>query len=237
MYFKQITHDSTGCISYLVGCASQGCTAVVDPQQDVGVYLTIANDKGKEIIHVIETHVHADHLSGARKLAQATGARLFHHEASPVKFAHESFKGGDELEVGNAYIKIIDTPGHTPDSVSLLVQDRARARAPYFVLTGDTLFVGSTGRPDFFGKESIRDLAGQLYESIFTRLLAPEDHIEIYPATSRALPVELGSAPSRCPPSASKGGSTRSSKPGPRRSLLRWLLGTSLLSLTTGKPS
>ena len=182
MYFKQITHDSTGCISYLVGCASQGCTAVVDPQQDVGVYLTIANDKGMEITHVIETHVHADHLSGARKLAQATGARLFHHEASPVKFAHESFKGGDELEVGNAYIKIIDTPGHTPDSVSLLVQDRARARAPYFVLTGDTLFVGSTGRPDFFGEESIRDLAGQLYESIFTRLLALEDHIEIYPA-------------------------------------------------------
>ena len=173
MYFKQITHDSTGCISYLVGCLSQSCTAVVDPQQDIEVYLDVAKDKGMEITHIIETHVHADHLSGAS---------LYHHEASPVKFAHERFKDGDELEVGNAHIKVMHTPGHTPESVSLLVQDRVRAREPYFVLTGDTLFVGNAGRPDFLGEESIVDLAEQLYESIFTKLLTLEDHIEIYPA-------------------------------------------------------
>jgi len=182
MYFKQVTHDATGCLSYLVGCLSKRCTAVVDPQQDIQIYLDTARNKGMEITHVIETHVHADHLSGARKLAQATGARLYHHEASPVKFAHERFKDGDEMEVGNAHIRVIHTPGHTPESVSLLVQDRARARAPYFVLTGDTLFVGNAGRPDFFGEEKVADLVAQLYESIFTRLLALEDHIEIYPA-------------------------------------------------------
>jgi len=182
MYFKQITHDATGCISYMVGCLSKSCTSVVDPQQDIQIYLDIAREKGMEITHVIESHVHADHLSGARKLAQATGARLYHHETSPVEFAHERFGEGDQLEVGNAHIKVIHTPGHTPESVSLLVQDRSRAREPYFVLTGDTLFVGNAGRPDFFGEENVKDLAGQLYESIFTKLLRLEDYIEIYPA-------------------------------------------------------
>ena len=107
---------------------------------------------------------------------------MYHHEASPVKFAHEMLKDGDELEVGNAHVMVMHTPGHTPESVSLLVQDRSRAREPHFVLTGDTLFVGNAGRPDFFGLESIRYLAEQLYESLFTKLLRLEDHIEIYPA-------------------------------------------------------
>ena len=200
MYFKQITHDSTGCISYLVGCMSKSCTAVVDPQENIGVYLDLANGKGMEITHIIETHVHADHLSGARKLAQATGARIYHHKASPVKYPHEMCEDGDELEVGNAHIKVMHTPGHTPESVSLLVQDRGRAREPYFVLTGDTLFVGNAGRPDFFGEESIQDLANQLYESIFTKLLSLEDYIEIYPAHFSGSACGAGLSPNPNPP-------------------------------------
>ena len=195
MYFKQFTHDSTGCISYMVGCLSKSCTAVIDPQSDIQAYVETARKKGMQITHVIETHVHADHLSGARKLAEVTGARLYHHEASPVKFRHERLREGDELELGNAHIQVMHTPGHTPESVSLLVQDRSRAPEPHFVLTGDTLFVGSAGRPDFFGEESVTDLAEQLHESIFGKLLRLEDHIEIYPAHFSGSACGVGLSP------------------------------------------
>jgi hydroxyacylglutathione hydrolase len=155
---------------------------VVDPQPDIAPYLAAAAEKSMRITHVFETHVQADHLSGARRLSEATGAPVFYHAAAPVSFRHESVEDGDAHDLGNVGIEILHTPGHTPDSVSLLVTDRTRAPEPWFVLTGDTLFSGGVGRPDLLGAGQERGLAAQLYESLRGRLLALPDHVEVFPA-------------------------------------------------------
>ena len=134
------------------------------------------------ITHIFETHVQADHLSGARRLAEATGAPVLYHAVAPVTFRHETLDDGDAHELGNVKIGVVHTPGHTPDSVSLLVTDRTRSEEPWFVLTGDTLFSGGVGRPDLLGAGHERQLAGQLYESLRGRLLALPDHVESVPA-------------------------------------------------------
>jgi len=134
------------------------------------------------VSHIIETHVHADHVSGARRLAEATGAPIFMHQAAAARFAHTALTDEDRLDLGNVAIAIMTTPGHTLDGVSLLVTDRSRATEPWFVLTGDTLFSGGVGRPDLLGSGAARRLAEQLYDSLRGRLLALPDHLEIYPA-------------------------------------------------------
>lgn len=134
------------------------------------------------ITHIVETHVQADHVSGARKLAAATGAPILVHEAAPVEFPHVAVRDGEEHEMGNVHMTLLHTPGHTPDGVSILVTDRTRAAEPWFVLTGDTLFAGGVGRPDLLGNGTEAMLAEQLYESLHDRLLKLPDHVEIYPA-------------------------------------------------------
>ena len=134
------------------------------------------------ITHIFETHVQADHLSGARRLAEATGAAVFYHAAAPVTFRHDVLEDGEAHDLGNVKVGVIHTPGHTPDSVSLLVTDRTRSDEPWFVLTGDTLFSGGVGRPDLLGAGHERGLAEQLYDSLRGRLLALPDHVEIFPA-------------------------------------------------------
>ena len=231
MYFKQFTHDSTGCISYLVGCLSKSCTAVIDPQRDIQAYVETATNKGMEITHVIETHVHADHLSGARKLAEVTGARLYHHEASPVKFRHERLREGDELELGNAHIQIIHTPGHTPESVSLLVQDRSRAPEPHFVIPfswaapAGRISSGRRASPIWPSSSMKASSASYCVLRTTSRYTRP---------TSRVRPAGWGSAPNPCPPSASRRGSTRSCLPATGRSLCDWSPRTCPPSRTTG---
>ncbi len=155
---------------------------MVDPQLEVEPYLEAAADKALRITHVFETHVQADHLSGARRLAAATGAAVLVHEAAGVRFTHVPVADGDEQALGNVRITVLHTPGHTPDSVCLLVTDHARAPEPWFVLTGDTLFSGAVGRPDLLGAASRTALAEQLYESLHGRLLTLPDHLEVYPA-------------------------------------------------------
>jgi hydroxyacylglutathione hydrolase len=156
-----------------------GASTVVDPQvQDLERYLEFAALKQTKITHVIDTHIQADHESGGRALAARTGAAYGLHESADVVFPFTPLADGQELVCGNVTTRVLHTPGHTPESLSLVVTDRTRGPEPWFVLTGDTLFVGTVGRPDLPGamEQSARDL----YRSV-QRLLALPDHTEIYP--------------------------------------------------------
>src|SRR5262249_2822183 len=134
-----------------------------------------------KITHILETHVQADHLSGARHLSEATGAPVIFHRSAPVEFPHLHVEDKEQLELGNVVLSILHTPGHTPDSMSILVTDKTRAPEPWFVLTGDTLFSGGVGRPDLIGAGSEVLLAEQLHESV-RQLMTLPDHLEIFPA-------------------------------------------------------
>lgn len=184
MIFRQILHPETGCASYLFGCTSKGALAVVDSHlEHVDEYVALAERAGAPIVAIVETHVQADHLSGALPLAERTAAQIYLHEAAQVDFPLRTVRDGDELQLGNDYLRVLHTPGHSPDSISLLVGDRVRGDAPWFVLTGDTLFVGDAGRPDLTESGSDPRLAAsQLYDSLFGRLLVLPDDLEIYPA-------------------------------------------------------
>jgi len=155
---------------------------VVDPQLEIEPYLEAAGQKAMRITHIIETHVQADHVSGARRLAAATRAPVLFHEAAPITFPHVRVADGEEHELGNVRLTMWHTPGHTPDGLSILVTDRTRGPEPWFVLTGDTLFSGGVGRPDLLGEGLETGLAEQLYDSLYGKLLTLPDHLEIYPA-------------------------------------------------------
>ncbi len=181
MYVQQFFVEGLGCASYLVGCESQGVAAVVDPERDVRPYLKAAAARGLKITHVIETHLHADHVSGNTELAARTGAEIYVHEGAEAKFPHKPLKDGDMIELGKVRIAVTHTPGHTPESISLLIADTTRGDEPWMALTGDTLFVGDVGRPDLVGIEAARGLADKLYDSLFGNLLKREDALMIYP--------------------------------------------------------
>jgi hydroxyacylglutathione hydrolase len=156
-----------------------GASTVVDPQaQDLERYLEFAALKQTKITHVIDTHIQADHESGGRALAARTGAAYGLHESADVAFPFTPLADGQELVCGNVSTRVLHTPGHTPESLSLVVTDRTRGPEPWFVLTGDTLFVGTVGRPDLPG--ALERSARDLYRSV-QRLLALPDHTEIYP--------------------------------------------------------
>lgn len=185
MFFRQLaTREAT--LSYLFGCGSCNVAVAVDPVLgDEQWFIDEAAKQNVKITHVIDTHVHADHYSGGRALAEKTGAKYCLHEANAgrVKFDFEPLKDGQRIEVGNVAVDVLYTPGHTPDSICLLVTDKRRApsgedAAPWFVVTGDTLFVGSVGRPDLAGKET--EMAGQIYDSLHGKLLTLADEVEIY---------------------------------------------------------
>jgi hydroxyacylglutathione hydrolase len=185
MIFRQILHPATGCASYIFGCTSQRALAVVDPHAEhIADYLAVAQAADAPIRAIVETHVQADHLSGAPELAARTGAPIYLHVAADVAFPHERLRDGDEIALGNDYLRVLHTPGHSPDSLTVLVGDRVRGEDPWFALTGDTLFVGDAGRPDLAAGEGGPDAttaAAALYDSL-QRLLALPDYLEIYPA-------------------------------------------------------
>jgi glyoxylase-like metal-dependent hydrolase (beta-lactamase superfamily II) len=185
MIFRQILHPATGCASYVFGCTGKKALAVVDPHAaHVDDYLAVAATADAPIVAIVETHVQADHLSGAPELARRTGATIYLHEAADVGFRHADLHEGDEITLGNDYLRVLHTPGHSPDSICLLVGDRVRGEDPWFVLTGDTLFVGDAGRPDLGADEGdpdARAAAAALYDSL-QRLLALPDDLEVYPA-------------------------------------------------------
>lgn len=185
MFFRQLlAKDAT--LSYFFGCGSCHVGVAVDPVLgDEQWFIDEAARQDVQITHVIDTHVHADHFSGGRALARKAGAVYCLHESNRnrVKYAFEPLKDGQRIEVGNVVVDVLHTPGHTPDSICLTVADKRRATAdgaaPWFVLTGDTLFVGSAGRPDLAGKET--EMAGQLYDTLQQRLLTLAPEVELYP--------------------------------------------------------
>lgn len=181
MIFKPYYHFETGCAAYLFGCGGLGKCAVVDAhEQDMDAYIAFAASKGMTITHVIDTHIHADHRSAGPALAKRVGAVYCLHESADVELEFAPLTDGQEIELGNTRIKVLHTPGHTPESISLLVTDLRRGPEPWFVLTGDTLFVGAVGRPDLPG--AAKQNAEQLYASIHSKLLTLPDSIEICPA-------------------------------------------------------
>ncbi|HZI26771.1 MAG TPA: MBL fold metallo-hydrolase [Gemmatimonadaceae bacterium] len=181
MIFRPFYYYDLGCASYLLGCGTVGRCSVVDPRaDDVDSYIRFAAAKKMEITQVIDTHVHADHRSGGAELARRTGAEYRLHESADVKMPFTPMTHDEEIELGNTRVRVLHTPGHSPESVSLLVTDLKRGTDPWFVLTGDTLFVGAVGRPDLPGRA--RENAAQLYASIHEELLTLPDDLEIYPA-------------------------------------------------------
>jgi hydroxyacylglutathione hydrolase len=177
MYFKQFLHDETGCASYFLASRQSREAAVVDPQLDIQPYLDLAVERDYHITDVIDTHLHADHVSGNRALSQTTGARLWLHESADVRFAFKPLKDGQELHLGQLVLRVIHTPGHRPESICLLVTNPPRSPMPSILLSGDTLFVGDVGRPDFGGPDG----AQTQFDSI-QKLLHLEDYVEVFPA-------------------------------------------------------
>lgn len=182
MYFKQITVPGLGCNSYVIGCPGAKQAVVVDPKRDVQDYMDISRDEGMKITHIIETHVHADHVSGNQELKSRTGAAIYYGEGTPVTFDHKELKEGDIIEFGMVKLEILSTPGHTPNSISILVTDKARANIPELILTGDLLFVGSIGRPDLAGAEVLEEQVKNLYHSLYEKVLRLPDYLEVFPA-------------------------------------------------------
>jgi glyoxylase-like metal-dependent hydrolase (beta-lactamase superfamily II) len=182
MIFRQILHPATGCASYIFGCTGKGKLAVVDPHREhIEDYLTVAQQAGSPIVAIFETHIQADHLSGTPQLAAQTGATIYLYESAPARFPFVPLRDGNTVELGNDYVRVLHTPGHSPDSMSLVVGDRVRTESPWFVLTGDTLLIGDVGRPDLHGDANTMAQARQLYDSLFGKLLQLEDMVEVYP--------------------------------------------------------
>jgi hydroxyacylglutathione hydrolase len=182
VYFKQFYLGCLAHASYLVG--SDGEAAVVDPQRDVDQYVEEAAAQGLKIKYVVETHLHADFVSGHRELAARTGAEIVFGEKAGARFPHRAVRDGDELRVGRVTLRALETPGHTPESISLIVIDTEVSDAPQKVLTGDTLFVGDVGRPDLAGTRGYTpdQMAAMLYESLHGKLLKLDDAVEVWPA-------------------------------------------------------
>lgn len=181
MFTQQFFVEGLGCASYIVGCEAQGVAAVIDPDRNVQKYLDVAQSRNLKITHIIETHLHADHVSGDTDLAQRTGADIYVHEASGAEYPHKPLHHDDVIALGNIRIRVLHTPGHTPESITLLISDTTRAEEPWLALTGDTLFVGDIGRPDLVGMEAARGLAADMYDSLFEKILPLNDSLLVYP--------------------------------------------------------
>jgi glyoxylase-like metal-dependent hydrolase (beta-lactamase superfamily II)/rhodanese-related sulfurtransferase len=181
MYFKQFYLNCLAHASYLIG--SDGEAAVVDPQRDVDQYIEDAEARGLRIKYVIETHLHADFVSGHRELAARTGAEIVFGEKAGASFPHRAVRDGDELNVGSVRLRMTETPGHTPESICVLVSDKA-SDEPQKVLTGDTLFIGDVGRPDLAGAKGYTKemMAAMMYDTLHEKLLKLPDETEVYPA-------------------------------------------------------
>ena len=180
MYFEQFYLACLSHASYMIG--SEGVAAVIDPQRDVAIYLEEARKNGLQIEHVIETHLHADFISGHRELAAATGARIYLGAKAGAKFPHVPVGDGHEIRFGRCRLEILETPGHTVESICIVVTDFDRSSGPWAVFTGDTLFIGDVGRPDLSGELTPQELAGMLYDSLQNKLLKLPDAVEVYPA-------------------------------------------------------
>ena len=173
-FVKGLAHSS-----YLLG-GTRTC-AIIDPRRDIGIYLEAAKSLDMEVTHILETHLHADFISGHCELADKTGAKIYAPKAANCEFNHVSLAEGDTITIEDMVVRVLETPGHTPEHISYIVVDEARGVDPVGVFCGDTLFVGDVGRPDLFPGKA-QELASKLYESVHEKLLALPDFCEVYPA-------------------------------------------------------
>ncbi len=180
MHFEQFYLGCLSHASYLIG--SGGIGAVIDPQRDVGIYIESAAKLGLRIEYVIETHLHADFISGHQELAAMTGAKIYLGAAAGARFPHFPVHDGDEVRFGDCILRFLETPGHTMESISIVVIDTAKSAEPFAVLTGDTLFIGDVGRPDLAPDKTPQQLAAMLYDSLHNKLLTLPDSVLVYPA-------------------------------------------------------
>jgi hydroxyacylglutathione hydrolase len=182
MYFRQFYLGCLAHASYLIG--SKGEAAVVDPRRDVDEYLAEAEAQGLRILWVLETHLHADFVSGHRELAERTGATIVFGRQAEAAFPHHAVGDGDEIRLGDVVLRILETPGHTPESISILAIDTTLGTEPQLVLTGDTLFIGDVGRPDLVGGRGLspQTMAAMLYDSLHAKLLVLPDAVQVFPA-------------------------------------------------------
>ena len=182
LFFKQFYLGCLAHASYLLG--SEGEAVVVDPRRDVEEYLREAEANGLRIRYVVETHLHADFVSGHGELAKRTGAEIVFGARAGATFPHRAVRDGDEIRVGKVVLRFLETPGHTPESISVVVIDGETSAQPRMVLTGDTLFIGDVGRPDLVGAKgfSPATMAGMLYDSLHAKLMSLADDVLVYPA-------------------------------------------------------
>jgi glyoxylase-like metal-dependent hydrolase (beta-lactamase superfamily II)/rhodanese-related sulfurtransferase len=180
MYFEQFYLGCLAHASYMLG--SEGEAVVVDPQRDVEIYLKAADEQGLKIRHIFETHLHADFVSGHLELAERTGAKIYIGAEAGATFLHEPLRHGSEVQVGKLRFTALETPGHTPEGICLVVMDQEKSSEPWAVLTGDTLFIGDVGRPDLSKAHTPQQLAGSLYDSLHGKLMKLGDQVLVYPA-------------------------------------------------------
>lgn len=184
MFFNQYYLDCLSQASYLIGDETTGRAVVVDPRRDINEYVTDAADAGLTIEMVLETHFHADFLSGHLELAEATGAEIAYSSVAETEFPSRPLSDGETISLGEVTLEILHTPGHTPESMSIVVRERPDDTVPYAVLTGDTLFIGDVGRPDLLSSIGFSrdELADQLYDSLHNKLMPLPDATRVYPA-------------------------------------------------------
>ena len=180
MYFEQFYLGCLAHASYLLG--SNGVGVVVDPQRDVDIYVKAAAEQGLKISHIFETHLHADFVSGHRELAERTGANIYIGKKAGAKFPHVAVTDGMTVEFGESMIRVLETPGHTAESICLVIHEKSTDTRPSAVLTGDTLFIGEVGRPDLSDTHTPQQLAALMYDSLHEKLMKLPDEVKVYPA-------------------------------------------------------
>lgn len=206
MFFQHVYEKSLAQASYFIGCQKAGVAAVIDPKRDVDTYLAIAKESKMQITHVFETHIHADFLSGSRELAALTGADLYLSdeggEGWEYEFPHHGLKDGNKIKLGNLSFEVIHTPGHTPESISLLLTDHSATDQPVMLFTGDFVFVGDIGRPDLLEKAAgisgtANAGASQMFKSV-QQFASMPDFIQVWPGhgAGSACGKALGAVPS-----------------------------------------
>jgi glyoxylase-like metal-dependent hydrolase (beta-lactamase superfamily II) len=178
MWFESLIRKETGCVAYAIG-ADAGVSAVFDPLWDIGPYLALARRKSSTIRYVIDSHSHADHVSGARRLAAATGAELILPELAEITYEARRVEGGDELELGEVTLRVIHTPGHRPEQINLAVIDHSRGDEPWMLLTADFLLVGDVARPDL--AQGGEDGARTIFDVALPAIADLPDFVEVYP--------------------------------------------------------
>ena len=185
MILQQFYLNCLAHASYLIGDESSQTAVVVDPQRDIEQYVVFAREKGVRITHVFLTHLHADFLAGHLELRSRTGAIICLGAKATAEYAFQGMKDGDTVDLGRVRLTALETPGHTPESISVLVFDLAKSEtAPTGVLTGDALFIGDVGRPDLLGSKGVtaEQMGGLLYDSLHQKLMTLDDDVLVYPA-------------------------------------------------------